>query len=139
MKLARADAAAAGFFNIIQFNCGACEDWNCLDKKPELVVTNPPWGQRLLSSSSADARVLNDEEFLESSGLQQSWMELGSFLKRECEGADAFVLSGSRSCTQFLRLAASRKHVITIGGVDCRFINYKVFKKKKEKKLYEAL
>jgi putative N6-adenine-specific DNA methylase len=131
LKLARADAAAAGFFNAIHFTCGTCEDWRGLDKRPDLVVTNPPWGQRLLSTSSADASVLNDEDFLQSSGLQESWTELGSFLKRECDEADAFVLSGSRNCTQYLRLSANRKHVITIGGIDCRFINYKVFKKRK--------
>lgn len=130
LALARADAAAAGFSRVIHFRGGPCEDWRGLERQPDLVVTNPPWGQRLMSSSSADAGLLDDSDFVERSGLRASWMELGSFMKRECGGANAFVLSGSRACTQFLRMSANRKHVITIGGVDCRWLHYKIFPKK---------
>ncbi|QDZ23497.1 S-adenosyl-L-methionine-dependent methyltransferase [Chloropicon primus] len=111
LALAKADARKASLSGLISFNQGSCESWRPAGvSQPDLVITNPPWGERL-----------NDDN------LAHSWRELGNFLKMECSGADAYVLSGSRTLTQHLRLAAKRKHKVTLGGIDCRLLQYQIF------------
>ncbi len=70
--------------------------------------------------------MLENDAFLEKSGLTQAWRSLGAFLRTECPEADAYVLSGSRQCTKFLRLAATSKHELTIGGINCRWLHYEI-------------
>lgn len=80
-----------------------------LDAPPQLVVSNPPWGLRQ-----------------ERRGLEQTWGELGTFLKTHCGGATAYLLSGEPTLTQTLKLRAARRHPVRIAQVDCRWIRYEV-------------
>lgn len=126
VALATADARRAGLSDMISFDNGNCAEWEP-STTPDRVITNPPWGQRLMSESRGeDQGILDDETFLERSGLVQSWRELGSFLKTQCPGAEANVLSGSRTVTRHLRLSATRKRRVTLGGVDCRLLQYRI-------------
>ncbi len=50
-----------------------------------------------------------------------------SSLQAECAEADVAVLSGNKHVTSLLRLKADRRFPMTIGGIDCRLIKYKVF------------
>lgn len=43
-----------------------------------------------------------------------------------CAGAQAWVLSGTKGPTQALRMKASRRHPLSLGGVDCRLLQYEV-------------
>eukprot|EP00899_Mesostigma_viride_P021308 jgi/Mesvir1/29179/Mv25947-RA.3 len=81
---------------------------------PQLVVVNPPWGGRLLKGSSEEA------------ALEETWLELGDFLKESCRRADVFVLSGNAQVTRGLRMKAEKKYPVVVGGVDCRVMHYKV-------------
>lgn len=76
---------------------------------PGIVVTNPPYGERL--GSGAD--------------LEASWIDLGTFL-RELRGGAAWVLSGSPELTRFLRLRADRKVPVMNGGIECRWLRYEL-------------
>ncbi len=80
-----------------------------LDRPPQLVVSNPPWGLRM------------DQE-----DLEQTWRQLGQFLKSNCGGATAWLLSGDAAITQPLRMKAARRVPIQIGPVDARWIRYDV-------------
>ena len=82
--------------------------------KPQLVVTNPPWG-------GAEARLEGD--------TQLAWEALSAFLKREMseDGGDCWALSGDPTATKHLRLRAERKQPLVVGGVDCRLLHYRIF------------
>jgi ATP-dependent Clp protease ATP-binding subunit ClpA len=54
------------------------------------VLTNPPWDIRL-------------------EGGEEAWRSLGQFLRRECGGARAWVLSGNKELTQHLHMRASSR------------------------------
>ena len=62
----------------------------------------------------------------EAEWLVDTWQTLGLFLKRECSNADVTVLSGNSSVTRELRMKADRKRPVTVGGIDCRVMHYKV-------------
>lgn len=55
-----------------------------------LVVTNPPWDNRI-------------------EGGEEAWTALGGFLKRDVSPGTAWVLSGAPQLTRNLRMKASRK------------------------------
>ena len=77
--------------------------------QPKLVVTNPPYGDRL---DDAD--------------LEASWLALGELLKRACGGATAWVLSGNPALTQHLRMRTSRRVPVMNGSIECRWLRYEV-------------
>ena len=54
--------------HIVKLNQGSCEAWEPRGR-PDLVVTNPPWGNRLMGPDAEDAP------------LEATWKELGLFLK----------------------------------------------------------
>jgi 23S rRNA G2445 N2-methylase RlmL len=120
---------------------------------PRLVVTNPPWGKRIGASLGSrpasgsrerydhrqnfdddvheedafdrDTTMVGDDVTPEEA-LEQVWNSLGVFLKRECPDSSAFVLSGNPEVSRAIRMRASRKTPIGIGGVDCRLLRYDV-------------
>ena len=47
-------------------------------------------------------------------------------LQARCPEAQAYVLSGNKDITQFLRMRADQRMPMTIGGMDCRLIKYTV-------------
>ena len=75
-----------------------------------MIVVNPPYGIRL-----------GDEFFLEE--LYKNWSHN---LKTNYSGWEAWVLSGDPKWTRFLRMKAEKRHPIDNGGVDCRWIHYKI-------------
>jgi putative N6-adenine-specific DNA methylase len=80
--------------------------------QPQLVVTNPPYGERLDGDG--------DE------GLAESWEALGTFLKHRCPNAVAWVLSGNPETTKHLGLRTSRKLVVHNGPIECRWLRYEM-------------
>ena len=131
LALAEEDARAAGLGDAIAFECGECRDF-APPMRPSMVVTNPPWGLRLLGPGERDRRPGRggsrsaEEGDTEEEAVRAPWTQLGGFLRRECPGADAFVLSGSKAATKFLRLSAAQKHVVSLGGVDARWLHYAI-------------
>ena len=118
----------------ITWHTGLCEDWRPADK-PSLVVCNPPWGQRLLGDESgaqpAAAPAFHGYQQTSSTpevppSLKEAWQSLSAFLKGQCPNSDAFILSGNKDLGYFLRMKASARTPLTIGGQDCRLLRYKV-------------
>jgi putative N6-adenine-specific DNA methylase len=137
LNLAARDADAAGIRSLVKFHHGECKSW-AVPHAPGLVVSNPPWGQRLLARNDTE-EVSDDEEFDDrgnSSSQRQgddnpeltaAWRDLSAFLKGQAKGANAFLLSGNSKATAGLRLKAEGKVPLTIGGVDCRLLKYTMY------------
>lgn len=125
-SLARSDIASAGFGDCILIHENDCVNWDLSLGKGEpddsfnsiivpgrtIVVCNPPWGLRLTED------------------IEESWLSLKSFLREQCNGTEAWILSGSKDATRFLRMKKSRSVVIQTGDEDLRWIQYHVFQKK---------
>ena len=108
--LAQRSISAAGRDGKITLRNGDARDY-VPPSPPALVVTNPPYGERL--SPEEDA-------------LAATWEALGQFLHRQCRGAQVFVLCGNADLTKFLGLRASDKHPVKNGPIDCRWLHYSV-------------
>jgi len=110
ISIARAAIAAAGLTDRIQLTNGDARDY-APPVPPGLVVTNPPWGDRL----EIDPIQLSD-----------TWRSLGQFLHERCAGASAYVLCGNPELTQWLGLRASSKHPVRNGPIECRWLRYQI-------------
>lgn len=156
LGLALRDVQAARVQPMVRLHQGACVDWR-LPRPPALVVSNPPWGQRLMgghgddsgggSGEDADAwwaapeqqqqrqrrgaaprggRREGEDEQAAGAALADTWYSLSTFLKRECAGATAYLLSGNPAASTGLRMKADRRYPVTVGGVDCRVLQYSI-------------
>jgi 23S rRNA G2445 N2-methylase RlmL len=160
LGLALRDVQAAGVQPMVRLHHGECRAWQ-LPRRPALVVSNPPWGQRLRGrggGGDAGGEYNGDsgsggssiEEWWEGSverhaeqpgrgrqrlpvqaadeaeALRATWWDLSGFLKRQAPGATAFLLSGDPAASQGLRMKAERRFPLTIGGTDCRLLQYSI-------------
>jgi len=129
VDLALSNIDNAGFSNFISVHEGDCLSWDLGGGHDEgtnsevlieravipgrtIIGTNPPWGLRLTED------------------VEASWYALNVFFRRECNSAEAWVLSGSKAATRILRMKMTRKVPIKTADEDLRWIQYHVFKKK---------
>ncbi len=110
IAIAQKALAGAGLENAVQLSQEDTFNWQP-PFVPRLVVTNPPYGDRL----QAEPQSLND-----------SWDALGRFLHRQCPGASAFVLCGNPELTQLLGLRATQKYPVRNGPIECRWLRYDI-------------
>lgn len=106
---ARRNAEEAGVEDFIEFEKG---DATLMEAPVEkgMMVTNPPHGIRL-----------GNEFFLE-----ELYKDFSYNLKKSFKGWDVWMLSGDPQWTRFLKLKAEKRHPIDNGGIDCRWIHYKI-------------
>eukprot|EP00873_Tetraselmis_striata_P011136 jgi/Tetstr1/431400/TSEL_021090.t1 len=121
--LAKNGVEGAGVADIVKLKLAAVEDLE-LPCEPTLVVSNPPWGQRL---DGGDRGGRGGRGGGPDDGLVQTWIELGMFLKRECRNATVGILNGeNRALTKELCLKADRRIPLSVGGVDARLLKYHI-------------
>lgn len=77
---------------------------------PEVVITNPPYGERIGSGQD----------------LEETWFQLGRFLKEHCGGAAAHVLSGAPELSRKLGMKAADRWPVKNGPIDCRLLRYEI-------------
>ena len=109
IRAAKANAERAGVEDLIHFERA---DATQLEPPVEqgMIVTNPPYGIRL-----------GDEFFLE-----ELYKNFSFNLKKNYGGWHAWILSGDAAWTRFLKMKAEQRFPLDNGGVDCRWIHYKI-------------
>ncbi len=145
LALASASAAGAGVAHLLRLECADVRRWAPPLPRGGRVthcVTNPPWGGRLqgggVSAAAGDGdgddaaddaqgrlRDVGGQE-VPPAELPETWFQLGQFLKRQCGGADAAVLCGNREVANKLFLPLKRRHPLTVGGIDCRLLHFRL-------------
>jgi putative N6-adenine-specific DNA methylase len=76
-----------------------------------VIVSNPPYGQRLLTGGDIKAFV----------------RELGDFLKQRCKGSTAYLYFGRRDLIKNIGLRAAWKKPLKNGGLDGRLVKYELY------------
>ncbi|MCC6137996.1 MAG: RNA methyltransferase [Bdellovibrionaceae bacterium] len=111
IKMARENARQAGVDHLIEFKRLDVVELTAPVPKG-LVISNPPYGIRV-----------GDEFF-----LSETYKNFAYALKSNFKDWDVWILSGNKELTQHLSMRAERRYPIINGGIDCRFIHYKVKK-----------
>lgn len=109
ISMAKVNAKEAGVDHLIKF-----ERRDVSELKPPvlkgMIVTNPPYGVRV-----------GDEFF-----LVETYKNFSFTLKDNFKGWDVWILSGNSELTRHFGMRAERKFPVVNGGIDCRWIHYKV-------------
>ncbi|MBR1733604.1 MAG: RNA methyltransferase, partial [Alloprevotella sp.] len=106
---ARSNAKAAGVAGAIEFQQRDFHDFTQPEAKA-LLVTNPPYGQRLTPPD-----------------LLELYRVIGERLKHEFKGNDAWVISSKEECFDSIGLRPSLKIQLFNGNLDCEFRKYQLF------------
>lgn len=109
LGIARRSVAQAGLAGLVRLRHAPLARHRP-EPRPALVVVNPPYGERL-----------GEEEEL--AGV---YRELGAFLRDQCPGATAYVLSGNPRLTRHLGLKSSGRRVLFNGPIECRLLRYEI-------------
>ncbi|MCS5693097.1 class I SAM-dependent RNA methyltransferase [Cyanobium sp. FGCU-6] len=109
LRQARANAAAAGLADHLQFQQGDFRDL-IPPPGPGMLVCNPPYGVRLGAGED----------------LEALYADLGRMLRERCSGWTLWLLSGNPELTGALRMKASRRIPVSNGGIDCRWLRYDI-------------
>jgi 23S rRNA G2445 N2-methylase RlmL len=88
LVLAQQNLERAKVQQSVRLRLGNCSTW-ILPNSPDVLVTNPPWGERLSGADglSDGASVAESVLDTEGGGPVQAWQDLRDFMKRECGGA----------------------------------------------------
>lgn len=113
VAIAQANVKAAGLDKYITIECREVKDFERPTENECLLVTNPPYGERLLSN--------NREE------VEQVYAELGTALKHKLKGCHAWVVSSDVDCLKRLGLKPDSKHKLLNGELPCEFWELNIF------------
>jgi putative N6-adenine-specific DNA methylase len=79
---------------------------------PGVVILNPPYGERLGRKED----------------LVPFYRAIGDLLKQRFTGYTAFVFTGDMELAKQVGLKASRRHVLFNGPIECRLLQYELYK-----------
>ena len=82
-----------------------------------VIITNPPYGERLESDS----------------GIQELYGAMGTHLKHNYEGWDAWIISSNLEAMKFIGLKPSMKIKLFNGALECRFNKYELYRGSKRR------
>lgn len=124
VRIAQENVRSAGVADIVQVQQGDFRDftWAKDGKRPCIMITNPPYGERITSND-----IL---------GLYET---IGSKLKREFVGNDAWIISYHEECFDHIGMRPSTKFALYNGALPCELRRYQVFAGKLSDRRSEGL
>ncbi len=108
VRIALANGAAADVSDWIHVEKRALAAVTAPRGEPGLVVTNPPYGERIGSDS----------------GLPELYSELGRLLREQFRGWQAAILTGNPPLARNLGIYARRTHRMFNGTIECRLLRF---------------
>ena len=112
IEAAQANAKAAGVADLITVEQREIRNFTH-PESPALLITNPPYGERLRPEDLSDI-----------------YRTLGEKLKREFQGGEAWVISSREELFDSMRLRPSFKVPLQNGSLDCELRKYVTFEGK---------
>jgi len=110
LEAARSNARAAGVDKWIKFEQKDVAQLKAPVDAPGMIITNPPYGERLEDVDAAKALMST----------------FATTLKTQFKGWDCWILNGNPDVITGLRLKAKRKIPVWNAQIDCRFLNYPI-------------
>lgn len=109
VEAARANAKSAGVADLVSVEQREMKKF-VKPAEPAILVTNPPYGERLVSPD-----------------LLGIYRTIGERLKHEFAGGEAWIISYREECFDEIGLKASFKVPLFNGSLDCEFRKYQLF------------
>ena len=110
---ARANVAAAGLDECIRLRVADVrEALPPPGEVPGVVITNPPYGERIGEEAEMDAL----------------YKTIGDALKTNFQGYEAFIFTGNLEAAKRIGLKATRRIPLFNGPIDCRLLRYELYR-----------
>lgn len=111
VRVAKINLRAAGFHQSVDVDYGDFREYTP-EPPPNFIVANPPHGVRLDDVSQ----------------LAPLYRSLGDFMKRKAaKPAKGLVFTSSSDLAKEVGLAASRRHVLSSGGLEARLLEFELY------------
>ena len=108
VRMALANSEAAAFRDWIHVEKRPLAALTAPRGEPGLIVTNPPYGERIGAES----------------GLPELYSELGRVLRERFRGWQAAILTGNPPLARNLGIHAKRTHRVFNGNIECRLLRF---------------
>jgi putative N6-adenine-specific DNA methylase len=118
IHIAKINAQIAGVENLISFEVCDFEKTEIPESTDGIVFFNPEYGERL--------GVLAE--------LEATYGRIGDFLKQKCSGYTGYIFTGNLDLAKKIGLKAKRKIEFYTGKIDCRLLEFELYKGSREKK-----
>lgn len=89
-----------------------------------ILLVNPEYGERMSRNEEDD--------------LAETYNRFGDFLKQDCPGYQAWLLSSNNYLVKKVGLRASRKRTLYNGAISCRLLRYDMYRGSKKAKKQDA-
>lgn len=109
VSIALDNVRSAGVNKVVEVEQGDIYDFEKPDH-PAIIITNPPYGERLSPDDLTDL-----------------YKTLGSRLKQNFAGNDAWIISAHEECFSAIGFRPSTKIALYNGSIPCEFRKYQVF------------
>lgn len=110
VETAQENGRRAGVQDAIQFEVRRFEESSPPAPEPGLVVSNPPYGERLG----------------EESALKELYKQIGEVLKSRFGGWQAYVFAGNLPLARNIELEATEKFRLNNGPLECRLLKFEL-------------
>ncbi len=116
VNIAMANAKTAGVDQLIEFEVADFRQITAPSDENGVIVFNPEYGERLGVHTK----------------LEQTYAEIGDFMKKDCPGYRGYVFTGNPDLAKKIGLRASRRIEFYNGRLDCRLLEYELYKGTRE-------
>lgn len=111
VEVSKANAKTAGVEHLIQFEVCDFADTQ-VPEEPGVIIFNPEYGERLGVHKN----------------LERTYGRIGDFMKQKCAGYKGYVFTGNPDLAKKIGLRASRRFEFYNGKLDCRLLQYELYK-----------
>jgi 23S rRNA (guanine2445-N2)-methyltransferase / 23S rRNA (guanine2069-N7)-methyltransferase len=120
---AAANSKNIGLLNLIEYKVGNVEKMLPPSDEPGLLITNPPYGERLGDSST----------------LMFMYRAIGDKLKQDFRGWKASVFTGNPELCQVIGLKPDKTYKLNNGPIESQLFNYHIYAERNEPELEQSL
>ncbi len=116
--ISQENATAAGVADYIEFETVDFRESTVPDTEKGFVFMNPEYGERLGETEE----------------LEATYKEIGDFMKQRCFGYKGYIFTGNLELAKKIGLKAKRRIEFYNGTIDCRLLQYELYKGSKTTK-----
>jgi len=116
--ISQENAQTAGVVDLIEFEKLDFRESTVPETENGIVFLNPEYGERLGDSEE----------------LEETYKEIGDFLKKKCAGYKGYIFTGNLDLAKKIGLKAKRRIEFYNGTIDCRLLQYELYKGSKTPK-----
>ncbi|MFP4022968.1 MAG: class I SAM-dependent RNA methyltransferase [Thiohalospira sp.] len=117
IRIAKENIINAALKRKIDINITPIENFNPPEKEKGVIITNPPYGERLKKKQ-----------------LKEFYSTLGDLFKNKFAGYNIWLLSSNFEAIKYIGLKPSQKITLYNGPLECKFLKYEIYQGSRKNK-----